>query len=271
MENLKFLQESSFLRFYGTRDEFHINNVGYDDFSYVSPILHPRIQYFYTLHYVLSGKGFLKLNGIEYEIHSGQLFFLPPDMPILYYPDKKDPWKYIWFAFNGTQSEEYRRIMGFTNNSPVKTVAAASDIFLCIKRLFSRLKDETDGYFLSLSAFYEILHLCSDEKTTASAENAKKMIDENFSSTNFHIDWLCRSLAVSHSHLCREFQKSYGTTTVKYLIQRRIEFAQHLLKTTGQPVKTIAFSCGFRDEIHFMKSFKRIVGCSPTQYRKSHI
>ena len=121
---------------------------------------------------------------------------------------------------------------------------------------------------MALSAFYEAVHLCSEENTSEGAKNAKRLIDENYSSPSFNIEGLCSALAVSHSHLCREFKKEYGTTALKYLISRRLLMARQLLETTKLSVKTVAFSSGFRDDIHFMKTFKNSMGVSPTEYRK---
>ncbi|MBQ8793630.1 MAG: helix-turn-helix transcriptional regulator [Clostridia bacterium] len=76
---------------------------------------------------------------------------------------------------------------------------------------------------------------------------------------------------MSHAHLLRLFKKEYGITPIKYIINKRIELACELLKTTDLSVSSVAFSCGFSDEIHFMKTFKKLIGKSALNYKRSSL
>lgn len=79
---------------------------------------------------------------------------------------------------------------------------------------------------------------------------------------------LARQAHVSPSHLGYLF-RSVLSTTFKPLLQRiRIEKAKEILSTdTRQRVTEVALSVGFSDLSHFEKSFRRIVGRSPREYR----
>ena len=256
------------MRFFLSEGDLHIINLGYNDFSKpdLTPIHSARLQGYYTLHYVISGKGTLTFGGNTYTIGAGSLFFLPPDQPILYYPDEQDPWEYVWFAVSGERAAQYGELMGFSEQKPV--LAAPHAIRLCLERLFLSLED-TDGdeYYLVLSAFYEIVHRCRHAVLPRSMASAKEIIDANFTHNNFSIDTLCRTLYISHSHLCRQFKAAYGLSVKQYLITRRLEHAKHLLSTSELPVKTVALSCGFNAELHFMKTFKTATGMTALAYR----
>lgn len=267
----KIFDKAGIERHFLSDGDFYIKNVGYNDFSVIYPVKHPRIQNFYTLHNVISGKGFLFANGKKFRVRAGELFFLPPFVQIMYYPDDNDPWKYIWFAFEGEKAREYGKAMGFSVSSPVKETNRSKEIQLCAEKLFSCLQSCVGGYYMAMSCFYEIMQLCSDDTALGGADMAKKIIDENYSVSGFNISHLCEALAVSHSQLCKTFKNRYGISAVKYLIERRLELARRMLETTDLTVKTVAFSCGFNDDIHFMKTFKAHTGMSASEYRKKAI
>ncbi|MBC8064174.1 MAG: helix-turn-helix transcriptional regulator [Chlorobia bacterium] len=94
--------------------------------------------------------------------------------------------------------------------------------------------------------------------------------------TRFIETWLTESvtisdiaqrLDVSHNHLTRLFQKHLGKSPIAYLIERRLERAEHLLKHTNMPVKQIAIQVGIHDLQAFNKSFRNRFGVSPREYR----
>lgn len=251
-------------------EELFVHSTGYDDFAdpSLTPVKHLRASTAYTLHMVLRGKGTVHLRDKIHHVSGECLFFIPAGEPMCYYPDEDDPWEYVWFNFTGTQAQEYGRRMGFSINSPIRTAASFTAIRQTMKRLLTSLEEDGgDPYFLALSAFYDILYLCSRQPRAKGAPSARRMIDLNFSSPEFTVELLCRDLHISHSHLCRIFKQTYGISAVKYLIERRLELAQRLLETTDLPVKAVAYSCGFSDEMHFMKSFKAFTGETAREYR----
>lgn len=67
------------------------------------------------------------------------------------------------------------------------------------------------------------------------------------------------------------FQKAFGTTLINYLTQHRVSHAQRLLATTDQTIADVAFSSGFNSISRFNDAFRRACGCSPRDYRRSHL
>jgi AraC-like DNA-binding protein len=74
----------------------------------------------------------------------------------------------------------------------------------------------------------------------------------------------CRSL----SSFKRDFHAAYNVTPHRWLMQRRLSHARHLLRTSDKPVADIAFECGFENNSHFSRLFKENYNISPLQYRK---
>lgn len=69
--------------------------------------------------------------------------------------------------------------------------------------------------------------------------------------------------------LNRRFREQTGTTPLQWLHRARIRRAQHLLETTTHPVDRIGGQVGFGSPTAFRDRFKRVVGTSPHDYRRS--
>ena len=60
----------------------------------------PNIRDHWILHYVLSGKGTFVYNSQRLELYTGDIFVVHPDDLTIYIADEKEPWSYIWAAFD---------------------------------------------------------------------------------------------------------------------------------------------------------------------------
>ncbi|MFZ0659033.1 MAG: AraC family transcriptional regulator [Candidatus Binataceae bacterium] len=80
---------------------------------------------------------------------------------------------------------------------------------------------------------------------------------------------LAQSVNLSPFHFLRIFKRETGVTPYRFLVQTRIRNAIEFLRDTSQPVTDIAFDVGFGDLSNFINAFRREVGCSPREYRKS--
>jgi len=80
---------------------------------------------------------------------------------------------------------------------------------------------------------------------------------------------LAALLDLSVGHFCRAFKRTFGMPARIWIRHRRIELAQGLMLTTGASLSEIALSCGMSDQSHFTRSFRRIVGESPSSWRQT--
>jgi AraC family transcriptional regulator len=69
-------------------------------------------------------------------------------------------------------------------------------------------------------------------------------------------------------HFCRAFKNSTGRTPYQFVLRRRIERAKQLLANSEARLDEIATRCGFRDSLHFSKTFSRFAGMPPSRFRK---
>jgi transcriptional regulator GlxA family with amidase domain len=79
----------------------------------------------------------------------------------------------------------------------------------------------------------------------------------------------CAAIArLSTSHFRRAFKASFGETFYGWLSRRRVQRAQEMMVMTDQPLYRIARQCGFADQSHFTRVFRRLVGPSPGSWRR---
>lgn len=80
------------------------------------------------------------------------------------------------------------------------------------------------------------------------------------------LDRLCRHVGLEKTYFCRLFKQVSGETPMQYFMRQKIELSKELLKA-GERNSDIAAATGFADEFHFSRTFKKITGMSPRQYK----
>ena len=90
----------------------------------------------------------------------------------------------------------------------------------------------------------------------------------NHFSDSLPLDTLAKDLYISKYYLIRKCKRNLGLTPHKFHLQIRIRKAQNLL-STNKSVTDASVDTGFYDQSHFDRSFKNIVGISPTEYLAS--
>lgn len=79
---------------------------------------------------------------------------------------------------------------------------------------------------------------------------------------------LVAQTGMSADHFGRLFKKTTGMTLYQYVIRARVERARRLLGETLIPVVEIAQECGFADQVHLTRAFRRVIGTTPAAFRR---
>lgn len=85
----------------------------------------------------------------------------------------------------------------------------------------------------------------------------------------FPINELAFKIGISEHILETAFKLKCGMTLLLYVQQQRLKMAKHLLSLPDYSVAYIALSVGYADQSYFSKLFKREIGSTPSDYRKS--
>lgn len=87
---------------------------------------------------------------------------------------------------------------------------------------------------------------------------------------NLTLDDTSQLAGFSKYHFNRLFKQFTNTTFYKYLTQKRIEHAESLLIDPNLSIAEVALSSGFSNQSAFIRMFKLIKSCTPTEYRNMY-
>jgi AraC-like DNA-binding protein/ligand-binding sensor protein len=121
-----------------------------------------------------------------------------------------------------------------------------------------------------LSDQAEKLVVVHDGSQPAAIAKAREFIDNNLSEP-LPLALVARKAGLSESHFCRIFREGTGLTLTDYVNRRRIQWAKKELLKTETRISEIAFLIGYQSLSQFNRSFARVTGRSPSQYRAEEL
>ncbi len=252
---------------------YEIGNYDCDPGYSYGPIIRSRG----IIHYVISGRGILKLGNKKYHVHENQIFFIPSGVSAYYEADMNDPWRYKWIHIGGTEFIALLKEIGLDENNPVLSVSphkCEPGIFCC---LMDELFQNYDREYYCVGKLYEIMDYLrkeygrSSESSTESLQlqyvrTVIKYIQLKFSEqiTMENIAGIC---GLNRSYLSRLFHDATGYTIKGYLQLYRMQIAQKMLRDSDYPISYVGNAVGYSDIFTFSKAFKKHTGCTPSDYR----
>lgn len=121
------------------------------------------------------------------------------------------------------------------------------------------------------------MDLCAKMRSAISEQKASKeksliqrictCIDEHLTETSLSLEFVSAAVNITPSYLSKLFHKEMQVGFSKYVVERRLAYAQQLLASTELPLRQIAEMSGFASANYFGTVFKRQLNLSPNQYR----
>lgn len=102
------------------------------------------------------------------------------------------------------------------------------------------------------------------------AKSAQRLIDERYD-RKFSLEGIAGELYVNGSYLARVFKSCTGQTLLDYHNTVRCHAAQDLLMCPELSIAYISEKVGFASVSHFTRVFKKIVGSTPSEYRRNYL
>lgn len=99
--------------------------------------------------------------------------------------------------------------------------------------------------------------------------DVKERVDSDFT-TRVSVTGLASKAGVHPVYLARRFRGSYGSSIGEYVRRRQLIAAEELLAGSQLDLREVALRCGYADQSHFSKAFRRSVGVPPGRYRRAH-
>ena len=118
-----------------------------------------------------------------------------------------------------------------------------------------------------------VFEILSEMNTSSSERQARLAIDyiqSNYMDPNLSLNSICSYLNISTSYFSTIFKDETGETFTEVLSRTRMEKAKELLENTTMKNYEIAEKVGFSDPHYFGISFKKMTGCTPTEYAREN-
>lgn len=227
----------------------------------------------YFLIYVTDGIFNTKINGITHRLKKGAVVIFPPKFKYHYWGTP--PSKYLCAHFTGSYAEGLLKDLGFPSEQPY---AQDGEFLPKIVDLFDKMIEQslTNAPFLKQSLaclLEEILLTIATSKARNSGyrtlKSSIKYIHANYTE-KIEIPHLAKLEGLSNSRYIVVFSKEMGKTPREYILDLRLARACDLLLSTDMEINQVGASSGYKDQYFFSKIFKKHMGISPQEYRKTH-
>ncbi len=243
----------------------------------------PFVRNHYLFHYILSGTGRLlpvAVDGVKretYHLGAGQGFLITPGVVNTYCADKYNPWKYVWIEFDGLRAPEYLEKAGLSAGQPIFN---ASNI-----KIGEQVRDE----LMYIAAHSEAsaphlighLYLFLDALISSSASRREGKTGQlrdfyiqeavHFIEKNYHRELSVEELAdickLNRSYFSKIFKEFTDCTPQEFIIRYRLAKAADQMKLTNDSIGEISAKCGYPNQLHFSRAFKKRYGVSPREWR----
>lgn len=240
----------------------------------------PEVRPNYVIHCVLGGKGYFEVGEKHFDIKKGQGFLIEPETLIHYKADENEPWTYMWIGFSGAQAGKYLEDIGLTSKNLVFQCDKLDELKNIILRMFQYQHLSVVNQYHLQGLLYEFFAVLADgmhieEVGHAADDNSYVREAVNFIRNAYYrgitVSEIAEHVSVNRSYLYKLFEETFGMSPKEFLTRFQISRAKELLTWSDISIESVAWSCGYKDSLAFSKVFKKMMGVSPTAYRKNHL
>ena len=235
----------------------------------------PQGRLDYQLLYVAAGKAYFQFEGEYMEVPAGHIVLYRPGTVQYYEYFLEDQPEICWIHFTGSEAGQLMDRIGFDRAHVVScdNTANCMDIF---KHIIQELQlkrpcyeELLELYFRQLLTEIQRSHL---ENLSTRYKHSKKIEEIVHYFNEAYAQDICIEDYAANRHmsvcwLIRIFKRYMGITPLQYIASVRINKAKELLEGTDYSIQEIGNIVGYDNPLYFSRIFKKLVGCSPSQYR----
>lgn len=222
----------------------------------------------------------LEVNGAAHSALAGDAMLLSPRTPLRFQP-AEDDLIYSFTVFEAGADASFCRALQIPENTLLRfsdtnfltvlleqlcseffgTSPRRSDMTDCLmKALLIRMSETpaaqqdpaagSDSHYAELVRLREKIYANPQEKWT--------------------VDLMCAEVNMSRSYFQLVYRETFGMTCIADVINCKMNRARELLTATNYTIAHISQLCGYDNEEHFMRQFKKNNGVTPTVFRRGH-
>lgn len=225
------------------------------------------------------GEGWYAIgDGAVRPVAAGSLIVLPAGVPHTYGASDHDPWSIYWFHLKGRHVPEFIRSFDFAEAPlpiPLSAAAKLPELFGQCYHMLAEKPYSLPHHIFAVQTIRYLLSLIGlaaeqvrrESRGELHLDRAIRYMAERLH-TSVNLPELARHAGVSKQHLNHLFKKETGRPPIDYFLRMKMQRAGQLLDLTDLSVKAVAASLGIDDPYYFSRLFKKVMGVSPSEYRK---
>ena len=226
-----------------------------------------------VIHYITAGEGIF--NGKS--LSAGQFFAVNKNQKMVYAPDKKNPWSYLYIRLYGQDVNQAMQDCGFGDKITIGQFQDITPLSQLLSLYHTISKTHPNDKILGQAAanLFFLLHAPAHNASSAVSlserhvQEIKAYLDKNYHQ-KLSMDDVAKKFFLSRAYIRNLFVRYLGISPKQYLQQIRLRRACELLKETDLSIGIIANSVGYEDALLFSKIFSVAMGISPNIYRKTN-
>jgi AraC-like DNA-binding protein len=228
--------------------------------------------------FTLAGHGVFRDAAGKHIVSEGMGFLCESDdaKTAYYFPEEsKKEWRFMYLAFTGALSHEMvrqttRKYGGVFSMPADHPTIMKMNSYLDYSRAEPVVTASAGARLISDLIF--ALVESREEKRSGAPENllihkAGRILSQH-SKSDINVSELAKFAAVSREHLTRVFRQNTGQTPLQFITKRKLIDACRLLQDGKASIKEVSDSLGYHTPAHFTRTFSRVVGKSPREFRK---
>ena len=211
----------------------------------------------------------------------------PPDTIVLF--DKESRVRYSaaggvlicdWICFDAAGDKEFMEQLDITSGRPI-CFSDHEFIDVLIRNIAAEYYSMNSRRVKMIDTLMRTLLLKVSESADVRESANQQPSDPHYSALvelrekvyrnpqmKWNVDTMAAYVNMSRSYFQHIYRDVFGVSCISDVISGKIEKAKELLTETDCTVSQAAAMCGYENEEHFMRQFKKIVGLTPTKYRK---
>jgi len=230
--------------------------------------------------YCVEGTGWLEINKKRIDVNPSEFIIIPANIPHRYGAGANKPWTIYWVHFKGelaayivelilNNSENYKPNLSYND----QRIQLFDDIYKNLEKGYSgdalRYVNMIFSHFLSSLIYEEKFNDTEQKKDRNIVALTIELMQKKIHSV-IKLSEFAGFANLSVSHFSAIFKAKTGYSPIEYFNHLKIQKACQYLSFTNMSVKELAMSLGMEDQYYFSRMFTKLMGTSPTGYRKKN-
>lgn len=145
----------------------------------------------------------------------------------------------------------------------------AEELAVSVGNLLEKSRMLRERYMQAVAEHQPNAEAALPPQDRAFIDRVNTIVDKEMNEGNVTVDTVAVALCMSSAQFRRKLTAVSGTTPAVYIRTRQMQMAQRILDSNADlPINEVAMKCGFYDVSHFTRTFKLVMGVTPTQYKK---